>query len=603
MQKIDIKEIPTSPGIYIFKDEYEEPLYVGKAKNLRKRVPSYFREKSSWKIKRLVAESKDLSFVVSKNEADALLAEYSFIQEYKPKYNVQFKDDKSYPYVTLSNEAWPRAYISRRISQRNKNFGPFPFIGSARRSLDHLINIFPVRTCSKNVFERHQKLEKACLLYDIKKCAGPCIGAISETDYKELTAKLENFYSGKSDQYIDEKVNEMMTFSKNQEYEKAQQAKNIISHLENARTTQTLMVADKKSVDVVGIDISNFDVVISCLLIRNGRIIGEVKKTLEPIDTEQYEEYLPQIILSIFSENQPSDEILVSHNFPFVETVQKSLSDKWDKSIVLKTPVKGWKKDLLETAILDAKEIRRVVNFRRRTDLEFRSQSLEQLRNNLDLKQIPFRIEAFDISNLGAEYRAGSMVVMDDGICKPSMYRKFHIKSFTGQDDFKSMEEVLFRRLKRLIKPDEKDKSFKRKPDLILIDGGKGQLSSAKSVIDHFELDIEVIGLAKKFEEIFKPNRKDPFILDKSSESMFLLQNIRDEAHRFAITENRRLRIKNFDDQTLLSINGVGVKSSDILLKRFKDVSRLSKATYEELREVVSDSIARKVYSYFNGDF
>ena len=363
------------------------------------------------------------------------------------------------------------------------------------------------------------------------------------------------------------------------------------------------MVADKKSVDVVGIDISNFDVVISCLLIRNGRIIGEVKKTLEPIDTEQYEEYLPQIILSIFSENQPSDEILVSHNFPFVETVQKSLSDKWDKSIVLKTPVKGWKKDLLETAILDAKEIRRVVNFRRRTDLEFRSQSLEQLRNNLDLKQIPFRIEAFDISNLGAEYRAGSMVVMDDGICKPSMYRKFHIKSFTGQDDFKSLEEVLFRRLKRLIKPDEKDKSFKRKPDLILIDGGKGQLSSAKSVIDHFELDIEVIGLAKKFEEIFKPNRKDPFILDKSSESMFLLQNIRDEAHRFAITENRRLRIKNFDDQTLLSLNGVGVKASDILLKRFKDVSRLSKATYEELREVVSDSIAKKVYSYFNGDF
>ena len=175
MQKIDIKEIPTSPGIYIFKDEYEEPLYVGKAKNLRKRVPSYFREKSSWKIKRLVAESKDLSFVVSKNEADALLAEYSFIQEYKPKYNVQFKDDKSYPYVTLSNEEWPRAYISRRISQRNKNFGPFPFIGSARRSLDHLINIFPVRTCSKNVFERHQKLEKACLLYEIKKCAGPCI--------------------------------------------------------------------------------------------------------------------------------------------------------------------------------------------------------------------------------------------------------------------------------------------------------------------------------------------------------------------------------------------------------------------------------------------
>tara|TARA_B100001175_G_scaffold11131_1_gene8808 strand:- start:232 stop:783 length:552 start_codon:yes stop_codon:yes gene_type:complete len=183
------------------------------------------------------------------------------------------------------------------------------------------------------------------------------------------------------------------------------------------------------------------------------------------------------------------------------------------------------------------------------------------------------------------------------------MYRKFHIKSFSGQDDYKSMEEVIFRRLKRLSKVDEKDKSFKRKPDLILIDGGKGQLSSAKSVVDHFELDIEIIGLAKKFEEVFKPNRKEPFILDKSSEAMFLLQNIRDEAHRFAISENRRLRIKNFDDQTLLSIKGVGNKSSEILLEKFKDVSRLSKATFEELNEVVSDNIAKKVYSYFNGDF
>ncbi len=549
MQKIINKEIPNEPGIYIFKDNYSEPLYVGKAKNLRKRVPSYFSKKSSWKVKRLVSEANELSFIVSKNEADALLAEYSFIQEYKPKYNVQFKDDKSYPYITLTNETWPRAYISRKINSKNSNFGPFPFVGSAKRSLDHLINIFPVRTCSNTVFNRHQKLNKPCLLYDIEKCSGPCIEAINESEYSKLTKSLKDFYSGKSDKYINNKIGEMKTYSNNQEYEKANETKILINHLEHARTTQTLLVDNKKSVDVLGVDIDNLDVVISCLFIRNGRIIGEVKKTLEPIDTSDYNEYLPQIILSIFSENEPSEEILVSHNFPYSEIIVKELSNKWSKNIELKTPKRGWKKDLLDTAIIDAKEIRRVVNFRRRSDLEFRTQSLEQLKNNLDLRNIPYRIEAYDISNLGDKFRVGSMVVMEDGICKPSMYRKFHIKSFEGQDDFKSMEEVLFRRLKRLSKNNENDKSFKKYPDLILVDGGKGQLSSAKSIIDHFELDIELVALAKKEEELYLPNRKEPYILNKDSEALFLLQNIRDEAHRFALKENRRLRSKEISNK------------------------------------------------------
>ena len=548
MQKIINKEIPNEPGIYIFKDNYSEPLYVGKAKNLRKRVPSYFSKKSSWKVKRLVSEANELSFIVSKNEADALLAEYSFIQEYKPKYNVQFKDDKSYPYITLTNETWPRAYISRKINSKNSNFGPFPFVGSAKRSLDHLINIFPVRTCSNTVFNRHQKLNKPCLLYDIEKCSGPCIEAINESEYSKLTKSLKDFYSGKSDKYINNKIGEMKTYSNNQEYEKANETKILINHLEHARTTQTLLVDNKKSVDVLGVDIDNLDVVISCLFIRNGRIIGEVKKTLEPIDTSDYNEYLPQIILSIFSENEPSEEILVSHNFPYSAIIAKELSNKWSKNIELKTPKRAWKKDLLDTAIIDAKEIRRVVNFRRRSDLEFRTQSLEQLKNNLDLRNIPYRIEAYDISNLGDKYRVGSMVVMEDGICKPSMYRKFHIKSFEGQDDFKSMEEVLFRRLKRLSKNNENDKSFKKYPDLILVDGGKGQLSSAKSIIDHFELDIELVALAKKEEELYLPNRKDPYLLNKNSEALFLLQNIRDEAHRFALKENRRLRSKEISN-------------------------------------------------------
>ena len=600
MDKISTKEIPENPGIYIFKDKYNDPLYVGKAKNLRKRVPSYFRENTSWKIKRLISEAIEISFVTSKNEADALLAEYSFIQQYKPKYNVRLKDDKSYPYVTVTNETWPRAYVSRSINEKNINFGPFPFIGAARRSLDHLINIFPVRTCTKNVFERHQKLNKPCLLFDINKCSGPCVNAIDQESYKNMLENIENFYSGKSDMYVNNKIADMKKFSANQEYEKANEAKKLIEHLENARSTQTLMVSNTKSVDVIGIDVSNLDVVISCLLIRNGRIIGEVKKTFEPIDTKKHDEYLPQIILSIFSENQPSEEILVSHSFPFIELIQEQLSEKWGRKIELKTPKQGWKKELLNTAIIDAKELRRVVNFRRRTDLEFRTRSLEQLKNKLNLTNVPYRIEAYDISNLGPEYRVGSMVVMEDGLSKPSMYRKFHIKSFQGQDDFKSMEEVLFRRLRRLTKNNENDPSFRRKPDLILIDGGKGQLSSAKGVLDHLQLEIDVVGLAKREEEIFKPFQKESILLNKNSEALFTLQNIRDEAHRFAINENRRLRIKNFDKQTLLNIEGVGTVSSKKILDKYKSIEKLSKATYEELEEILTPNIARKIINYFN---
>ena len=600
MDKISTKEIPENPGIYIFKDKYNDPLYVGKAKNLRKRVPSYFRENTSWKIKRLISEAIEISFVTSKNEADALLAEYSFIQQYKPKYNVRLKDDKSYPYVTVTNETWPRAYVSRSINEKNINFGPFPFIGAARRSLDHLINIFPVRTCTKNVFERHQKLNKPCLLFDINKCSGPCVNAIDQESYKNMLENIENFYSGKSDMYVNNKIADMKKYSANQEYEKANEAKKLVEHLENARSTQTLMVSNTKSVDVIGIDVSNLDVVISCLLIRNGRIIGEVKKTFEPIDTKKHDEYLPQIILSIFSENQPSEEILVSHSFPFIELIQEQLSEKWGRKIELKTPKQGWKKELLNTAIIDAKELRRVVNFRRRTDLEFRTRSLEQLKNKLNLTNVPYRIEAYDISNLGPEYRVGSMVVMEDGLSKPSMYRKFHIKSFQGQDDFKSMEEVLFRRLRRLTKNNENDPSFRRKPDLILIDGGKGQLSSAKGVLDHLQLEIDVVGLAKREEEIFKPFQKESILLNKNSEALFTLQNIRDEAHRFAINENRRLRIKNFDKQTLLNIEGVGTVSSKKILDKYKSIEKLSKATYEELEEILTPNIARKIINYFN---
>lgn len=600
MKKLNNNEIPEKSGIYIFKDKYEEPIYVGKAKNLRKRVPTYFSTSSSWKVKRLVNEAEDISFVISKNEANALLAEYSFIQKYKPKYNVQFKDDKSFPYVTITNDEWPRVMVTRNLNNKQINFGPFPFIGSAKRSLDHLINIFPVRTCSNSIFDRHQKLNKPCLLYDIEKCSGPCIEKIDKTTYSQYLDDIKKFYQGNSEAFIDEKISEMKTYSKNLEFEKAQKSKQLIQHLENARITQTLMTAKNSNVDVIGVNIGQYDVVLSCLIIRNGRIVGEVKNTFEPLNLDEIDSYMPQIILSLFDKNTPSNEILVSHNISEISSLKILLEDKWQKEIKVNYPKKGWKKDLLDTALEDALELRRISDLKRRSDLEFRSLSLEQLKSKLNLKEIPYRIEAYDISNLGDKFRVGSMVVFEDGISKPSMYRRFHIKTFEGQDDFRSMEEIVFRRIKRLKNEKEVDQSFRRKPNLILIDGGKGQLGKAKSVLDHFELDIDVIGLAKKEEEVFLPTLKKSVILNKNSEALFVLQNIRDEAHRFAITENKRLRVRELDLIDVLSIKGVSQSSIEILFNTHKTLNKISKLSIIKLGEIVSEQEAEKIYNYFH---
>ena len=600
MDKLNTNEIPASPGVYIFKDKYDEPIYIGKAKNLRNRVVTYFNSNSTWKVKRLVSEAKNISFVLSKNEANALLAEYSLIQEYKPKYNIQFKDDKSYPYVTISKDKWQRVYVSRNIDKKNLNFGPFPYIGAAKRSLDHLINIFPLRTCNDNTFNRHISLGKPCLLFEIEKCSAPCVNKIDEKDYQHLVNSIKNFYKGNSDQFITEKIIEMNNYSEKQEYEKANKIKKLIQHLENARINQTLMTANDKNVDVIGIDIGKYDVVATCLFIRNGRIVGEIKKSFEPINTDEFNDYLPQIIFNIYSNEEPASELIVSHSFINKEDVEKELSHIWKRKINIQIPQRGWKRDLLLTALEDAAELRRVTDLKRRKDLEFRSQSLEQLKNKLNLKNIPYRIEAYDISNLGDKFRVGSMVVMEDGLTKPSMYRKFHIKSFEGQDDFRSMEEMIFRRIKRLNNTNETDQSFKRLPDLILIDGGKGQLSKAKSVIDYFKLEIDVIGLAKKEEELFLPNRKESIKLNKNSEALFILQNIRDEAHRFAITENRRLRLKDLDINSSLKIKGVSKKSLEKLNKKYNSLTEISNATFDDLSEILDENEVNKVFKYFN---
>ena len=604
MDKVLSSEIPSKPGIYIFKDKHGNPLYVGKAKNIRKRVGNYFNVNSSWKVKRLTNEATDISFLVSQSESDALLAEYSFIQEYKPKYNIQFKDDKSYPYISVTGHKWPRAMVTRSLNDNNTNFGPFPFVGAARKSLDHLINIYPVRTCNETVYRRHENLKKPCLLYDIEKCCAPCIANISEKEYKEYIYEIEKFYEGFSEDIIKEKLNLMKTQSTNQEYEEAGRTRDIINHLESARDTQILMTAKKNSVNVIAINIGPFDVLASCIMVRNGRVVGEIKKKTEPLDPNDIDEYFAELIISMVSERDPSSTILLNHEFGDKKNTEKIISSRTDVETVIEFPKIGWKFDILNTVVKNCEEMRRVSNLKRRTDLEFRSLSLEQVMNHLDLPEIPYRIEAYDISNIGSTNRVGSMVVMEDGLPKVSMYRIFHIKSFKGQDDFKSLEEILFRRLKRLVKDNpELDSSFKKIPDLILIDGGKGQLSAGKKVLSHLKLTIPIIALAKKNEEIFLTNTKNSIKLPKDSEALFTLTTIRDEAHRFAIAEHRRLRLKSLSKSDLKSIDGVGDQSINNLYKEFGTLNKISMATYDDLLIILRPSIASKVYEFFNGRY
>ena len=601
MDKLPNTEIPNKPGIYIFKDRNEIPLYVGKAKNLRKRVGSYFNPNSPWKVKRLVSESKEVSFLISKSESDALLAEYSFIQEYQPKYNIQFKDDKSYPYISITNHDWERVLVTRNINRDNLNFGPFAFVGSARKSLDHLINIYPVRTCNDSVFKRHQKLEKPCLLYDIGKCCAPCVGLVSREKYLGYIKEIEKFYTGHSDELISARENLMEQQSSNQNYENAAKTRDLIRHLESARESQILMTSDKHSVDVIAINIGKFDVIASCAIIRNGRVVGEKKITIEPLEPSDIESYISELIVSIVPNEDSAELILLNHEVQNKKEIEKIISKKTQKKTVIEFPKKGWKGEILNTLIIDSEEMRRVSNLKRRTDLEFRTLSLEQLMNYLSLPNIPYRIEGYDISNMGESNRVGSMVVMEDGLIRTSLNRIFHIKTFSGQDDFKSIEEVLFRRLNRLVSNESSsDISFDKTPDLILIDGGKGQLNSAIKVCNHLGLKIPVVSLAKKNEEVFLPNRSMPINLPDDSEALNILTTIRDEAHRFALSEHRRLRVKSLKKDDLLSIQGVGDKTLRVLFDEFGSLTKISKASYDELVIVVKPSIAEKVYEFFN---
>jgi len=595
----NLKNLPSSPGVYQFLNKNGKVIYVGKAKNLRNRVRSYFQENpGSAKTIALVNKIEDLQLVVTDSELEALILENNLIKQYKPRYNVNLKDDKSFPFIKITNELFPRIYATRNVvNDGSKYFGPYTDVKSMRTSLKIINQIFKVRSCKLDLTEENIAAKKfrVCLDYHINKCDGPCEGLISPKDYNDMVNEVIKLLKGKTNELIKELSQKMQTYSTNLEFEKAAEIRDKINQLESLSAKQKVVSDDYEDRDVFAIAYEGKDSACAVFNIRDGKLIGKKQLKLSIEDGEEIEEIysfaikyyygeLAEIPKEIVLEVKPNDE----------ELLIEWLKSKTDKKVKIIVPQRGDLKSLIkmckENAILQLKEIQ----LQKMKNLGNVSYSVSALQRDLRLKTLPRKIECFDISNLQGTDSVASMVVFEDGKPKKSQYRKFIIKTVAGPDDFSSMREVIERRYSRLLEENQP------LPDLIMVDGGKGQLSSAVEVMDNLGFkDYNIIGLAKRLEEVFLPGKSDPELIPKTSSGLKLLQQIRDEAHRFAITFHRERRSKRIIKTELTDIKGIGTETAKLLLEKFGSLDGIRNSSIEELENTVGKKKTQLLIEYF----
>ncbi len=598
--KNKLKSLPNKPGVYQFINEKGKVIYVGKALNLKNRVKSYFHSAvSNAKTEALVSKIMDLQLVVTDSEVEALVLENNLIKELKPRYNVNLKDDKSFPFIKITNEPYPRVYPTRRvIRDGSKYFGPYTSVKSMKSALRMINEIFKIRSCSLDITQESidKKKFKVCLDYHIKKCDGPCEGLVSEIAYNEMVSEVVKVIRGKTDDLIDELKVKMKTASEIMEFEKAAEIRDKIEQLINLSSKQKIVTNDFEDRDIIAVANEDKDAACSIFNVRNGKLVGKKQLRLSIKGDETSEEIYSsalkfyygehaEIPKEILIENEPADQKLL------IEWLQK-LSDKKLKMII---PKRGELRSLVkmckENAILQLKEIQ-IQKMKKEGAIPY---SVSALQRDLRMKELPKKIECFDISNIQGSDSVASMVVFVDGKPKKSLYRKFIIKSVDGPDDFASMKEVIHRRYSRLQNEGE------TLPDLIMVDGGKGQLSSAVEVLDNLDIkQVPIIGLAKRLEEVFFPNKSEPESIPKTSSGIKLLQQIRDEAHRFAITFHRSRRSKRTIKSELMEINGIGSLTAQKLLKAFGSVEKLRNTDNKLIEELVGQSKAKLLAEYFS---
>ena len=585
-----IKSVPTEPGVYFFKDKKNDIIYIGKAINLRNRVRSYFQKnkyqtpKNTSMIKRII----DVEWLVVRNEVEALLTEANLIKQHQPYYNVNLKDDKSFPFIRITNEPFPRVFITREIIRDgSKYFGPYTDVVYLRRTLKAIRRIFPVRSCDFYIDQAviDQKKISLCLDYHIKKCEGPCEGLVTETDYKEMIDNIVSFLHGKtksSEIYIH---NQMEKASSQLRYEDAGIFRDQLHAIKAFKKKQIKINADFDDRDIIGYAKENDFGVVVIVRIRNGRIASREKLSLSNLDEDDAAMIKTVITQFYFDTDFIPSEICVQHIPDSVDELLIWLKEKRGKKVDISFPQKGEKAKQVRLAHQNAKLLlgEWVINKKKRKDLI--PKMVKQLQDDLQLKVPPRKIECFDISHLGGTNTVASMVCFVDGKPRKNNYRKYNIKSVDGIDDFASIREVVYRRYKRV---KEEGDGF---PDLIVVDGGKGQLSMAVSALRELGLDyLPIISLAKKLEEVFIPGNSDAQSIHKQSPGLILLRQLRDEAHRFAIEFQRQKRSKSISDSVFLSIKGMGKRKVQRLLSHYSDLNVIANLKTDELAKELSIS-------------
>jgi excinuclease ABC subunit C len=593
-------EIPTEPGVYRWLDSNGRVLYVGKAKNLRARLSNYFGPLDSLheRTRRMVTSASDVQWTIVNTEYEALQLEFTWIKEFDPPFNVRFKDDKSYPYLAVSiGESIPRAFITRNRELKGvKYFGPYTQAWAVRETLDTLLKVYPVRSCTKGIYQRAQSSNRACLLGDIGKCAAPCVKRVTPEAHKQIAKQFIDFMAGGDLKHVELLRSKMKQASDDQQYELAAQYRDDVEALETVLEKSAVVFSDQTDADLFGIADDELAAAVSMFVVRGGRIRGVrgwvIDKELER-DSAELVEYVLQNVYAPIDGAEPQEvprEVIVPVDPADKAEVAKWLSNIRGTKVDLHIAQRGDKAALAGTALTNAKHALMLYKTRRSADFTARADALAGIQRVLNLDEAPLRIECFDVSHLSGTNVVASMVVFEDGLPKKDHYRRFSIES--TQDDTDSIYQVLSRRLRYLREPqaDETESTnsnkFAYRPSLLIVDGGLPQVNAAQRAINESGIEgLTVVGLAKRLEEIWRPGSEFPVIFPRATDELFLLQRIRDEAHRFAITYQRKKRASSIAS-ALSEIAGLGEKRVSALLKHFGSAKRLKLASADEIAQV-----------------
>ncbi|MGH3471471.1 MAG: excinuclease ABC subunit UvrC [Nocardioidaceae bacterium] len=607
--------IPDSPGVYKFRDPSGRVIYVGKAKSLRARVSSYFQDLANLhpRTAKMVTTAGSVEWTVVQTEVEALQLEYSWIKEFDPRFNVKYRDDKSYPWLAVTlNEEFPRVMVGRGAKRRGvRYFGPYSHAWAIRETVDLLLRVFPMRSCSQGVFKRSSQIGRPCLLGYIGKCAAPCVGRVTVEEHREIVDDFISFLSGQTTQHIKRLERRMQAASDDLDFEQAARLRDDIGALKRAMEKNAIVLPDGTDADVVAVAEDPLEVAFQVFYVRGGRVRGQRGWVADRVDDAGVPELLEGFLTQLYDEESGDAvprEVLVPAGLADGDAVASWLSAKRGSQVAVRVPKRGDKRTLMETVGRNATQSLALHKTKRASDLTTRNRALEEIQQALDLDEAPLRIECYDVSNLMGTEVVASMVVFEDGLPRKSDYRRFVIRGFEGQNDVAAMHETITRRFRRyldeqaestapslgggdddqgplLVDPDTgRPRKFAYTPGLVVVDGGPPQVAAAQRALDELGIDdVPVVGLAKRLEEVWRPSQGDPVILPRTSEGLYLLQRVRDEAHRFAISHHRKRRSKTMVESVLDDVAGLGEVRRKVLLRHFGSLKMLRAAGVDEI--------------------